>query len=309
MFFGLRTEATITSEVKFSGVGVHGGKHVNMKISPAAGGTGLLFKRVDVAPSKKGHNQFVKLSPKSVVDPVLCTRLVNKDGVSVAVVEHLLAAFRICGVTNAVIELDAEEVPIMDGSAIEFVEAFRRVGITQQDALVPAVVITNPVSVSSQNGEISIVPSDESGVSVRLSYDRINPVIGSNDSYKFSFDDDLCDIASARTFGWFEDCEKVRAMGLAKGASEENTVVIMQDNSIKNAGGLRNPKELVMHKCLDLIGDFSVIGYDIIGSVRGLNTSHSLNNLLMRKLLKELPLHRVVKSEHAREFKQALSFA
>ena len=298
MISRLRSEATLGSAVKFSGIGVHSGQPSNMKVIPSRERTGIIFKRVDI----KNKDPYIKLSPESVVEPTLCTRVINKSGVFVATIEHLLAALRICGITNALIEIDSHEVPIMDGSAIEFVKAFKKAGIVSQNAFVPAIVVTEPLSVSSKNGVISILPSANSEISVKLDYERINPVIGQNNSYSFSFDDDLKDLANARTFGWIADYEKVVAMGLAKGTSEENTVVILEDNSIKNAEGLRNPKELVMHKCLDLIGDISVIGFDIIGKIEGINTSHSLNNVLMRKLLKEISQHEVITSEPSGSF-------
>jgi UDP-3-O-[3-hydroxymyristoyl] N-acetylglucosamine deacetylase len=121
-----------------------------------------------------------------------------------------------------------------------------------------------------------------------VSYDRIDPVVGSNNTFTFKLDDDLHDIANARTFGWIEDIERIRASGFGLGASEENTIGITKDNTIVNEGGLRHPKELVLHKCLDLIGDIAVIGYDIIGKIECLNPSHLLNNILMRKLLNEI---------------------
>ena len=288
---------SLTKMVKISGVGIHSGLPVHMTVKPSKK-SGIFFKRVDI----KNKDPYIKLSPESVVEPTLCTRVINKSGVFVATIEHLLAALRICGITNALIEIDSHEVPIMDGSAIEFVKAFKKAGIVSQNAFVPAIVVTEPLSVSSKNGVISILPSANSEISVKLDYERINPVIGQNNSYSFSFDDDLKDLANARTFGWIADYEKVVAMGLAKGTSEENTVVILEDNSIKNAEGLRNPKELVMHKCLDLIGDISVIGFDIIGKIEGINTSHSLNNVLMRKLLKEISQHEVITSEPSGSF-------
>lgn len=295
MFFRLRSEATIYNGVEFLGIGVHNGLKTKMKVSPANEGSGIVFKRADV----KDKCSSIRLSSNAVVNPTLCTRIVNQDGVSIAVIEHLLAAFRICGITNATIEVDTDEVPIMDGSALEFVKAFKRIGIICQDAYVPAIVIAEPISISYKSTNITISPSDECQVSLKLSYDRINPVIGDNNAYYFSLNDNLTDMASARTFGWVVDYEKVRAMGLAKGASEENTIAISDKNTILNDGGLRNPKELIMHKCLDLLGDISVIGFDIIGKIEGMNTSHAANNMLMRKLMSELHKHEVIYPERS----------
>ena len=293
------------SAVEFSGVGVHSGQISNMKVIPSQERSGIVFKRTDI----KGKDPFIKLSPESVVDPTLCTRIVNKNGISVATIEHLLAAFRISSITNALVEIDSPEVPIMDGSAIEFVSAFKRSGIVHQEALVPSIVITKPIDVSSKNGKISILPSSDCEISVKLDYEWINPVIGENNSYSFSFEDDLSDVARARTFGWIADYEKVVALGLAKGTSEANTIVILEDNSIKNADGLRNPKELVMHKCLDLIGDISFAGFDIIGKIECINPSHALNNLLMKKLIHEINSHELITQETSVQFERILNFA
>lgn len=305
MLFNLRSEATLNSPVEFHGIGVHSGENVNMVILPSEVNSGIVFQRTDI----KNKDPFIKLSPNAVIDPTLCTRVVNKSGIFVAVVEHLLAAFRVCGITNALVKLDSHEVPIMDGSALDFVRSFKKVGIIHQDAFVPAIVINHTIVEESKNGKISITPSNNLNISVKISYDRINPVIGNNNNYSFSFEDNLNDLISSRTFGWIEDYENVRKMGLAKGTSEENTLAILSDNTIKNSGGLRNPKELVMHKCLDLIGDVSVIGYDIIGNINGFNTSHALNNKLMRKLMAEISLHEVMTVQNAVNYNEILNFA
>ncbi len=290
MHIKLRNEATLKQAVCFEGTGVHSGSSVNMIVNPAPESFGIVFKRTDIS----GKDCFIKLSPESVVDPIMCTRIVNGSGVSVSVVEHLLAAFRICGITNALVEINSDEIPIMDGSAVVFVRSFKIAGIARQDSKVPAILIKSPIFAENGVGRVEITPSRSKLVSVKLEYDRINPVIGTHGKYDFSFDKDMTSIAEARTFGWLEDCEKIKAAGMAKGAGEENTVVIMSDNSIGNKFGLRNPSELVMHKCLDLIGDIFVAGYDIIGSINAINPSHLLNNILMKKLLSEISDHEII---------------
>ena len=290
MFFRLRKEATLRSAVRFAGIGVHSGIYTNVTVLPSRDGAGITFKRTDI----KHGSSIIELSPMSVVDPTMCTRIVNKDGVSVAVIEHLLAALRICKITNAEVEVDSGEIPILDGSAIEFVNAFKQSGIVFQSSLVPTIRISEPISVSYKSAHISIKPSNKQKCSVTLDYDRINPVIGKSNSYSFNFNDDLEDMAQARTFGWIADYDKVRALGFAKGASEDNTIVITEDSFIKNKEGLRNKREIVMHKCLDLIGDFSTLGYDILGEITAINPSHYANNLLMKTLLKESYKHDII---------------
>ena len=290
MFFKLRSEATLRETVELSGIGVHNGLPTLIRIKPSAKNTGIRFRRID----RVGCDNVIRLSPQAVVNPIMCTRITNGIGVSVAVIEHLLAAFRICGITNAEVEVNTDEIPIMDGSARKFVEAFKRSGTIYQNSFVPAVIISETISVSYKSASVLIKPAHIAQFSVKLDYDRINPVIGNDNFYSFTLSDNLDDIARARTFGWASDYDKVRSMGLAKGASEENTLVIAEDNIIKNAGGLRNPKEIVMHKCLDLIGDISIIGYDIIGKVECTNPSHYANNLLAKQLLNEIDKHEVI---------------
>lgn len=305
MLFNLRSEATLISPVEFHGIGIHSGENTNMVILPSEVNSGIVFERTDI----KNKDPFIKLSPNSIIDPTLCTRVVNKSGVFVAVIEHLLAALRICGITNALVKIDSHEVPIMDGSSLDFVKGFRKSGIIHQNAFVPAIVINQTIFEESNNGKISITPSNNPSINVKISYDRINPVIKNNNEYTFSFKDNLNDLIRSRTFGWIEDYEKVRNMGLAKGTSEKNTIAILPDNTINNSEGLRNPKELVMHKCLDLIGDISVIGYDIIGNINGFNTSHALNNKLMRKLMTEISSHEVITAQEEMCCNGILNFA
>ncbi|MDR0640242.1 MAG: UDP-3-O-acyl-N-acetylglucosamine deacetylase [Holosporales bacterium] len=297
MSIHLRPEATVGKVVSFSGIGVHSGQNSEIRVMPAPENLGVIFKRTDVT----DKNPFISLSPDSVVDPVYCTRIRNKDDVTVAVVEHLLAAFRLTGITNALVEIDAGEVPIMDGSASVFVEEINRAGIVRQNYVIPMIVIKKPVVVESQNGRISIKPSKRSRIKAKLDYDRINPVIGDNGSCEIDMDTlaerpDSSEsrlLAMSRTFGWVEDQRKVQNLGLGLGASEANTVGIMGDHSILNEMGLRHHKELVMHKCLDLIGDLFILGCDIMGDMECLNPSHQLNNQLMKKVIQGIGEHEV----------------
>jgi UDP-3-O-[3-hydroxymyristoyl] N-acetylglucosamine deacetylase len=274
----LRKRATIQSPVKFHGIGVHSGVFANVTVCPNKNGTGIFFRRTDVIDA----DQVIEVDPKFVTDSVLCTRLMNKFMVSVSVVEHLLAALRICGISDAEIMIDTSEVPIMDGSAAVFVEEFRRVGITSDTALVPFIVISEPISVQSGNSTISVTPYHDCRISVDLTYERIASVVGSNKKHSFNMRNNLEDISEARTFGWLSDYEKICNKGLAIGASEDNTIVILNDGSIKNKEGLRHKKELVMHKCLDLIGDLSILGMDIIGKISAVNPSHAINMEFVR---------------------------
>jgi UDP-3-O-[3-hydroxymyristoyl] N-acetylglucosamine deacetylase len=261
-----------------------------MKVSPAICGSGIVFKRLDVV----GLDRYVYSTPWSIAKSTCCTRLANRDGVSVSVVEHLMASFRACMITNALVELDSEEVPIMDGSSSVFVQKFMEAGKVGQPNLVQTVLIKSPISVEDQFGRIDVVPSSRCRISVAVDYERINSVVGKNREYSFSPEDDLTSLMRARTFGWTEDLEMIRNKGLALGASEANTIGILGDNKIANRDGLRHPKEIVMHKCLDLLGDISILGLDIIGEIKGINTSHHLNNILAMRLADETDRHRTI---------------
>lgn len=293
--FNLRDQAAISRRVSFSGIGVHSGLDVNIVVCPAPVNSGYIFVRTDVL----DKNNQIELNYQNVVDPIMCTKVVNSDGVSVSVIEHLLAAMRIVGITNAIIEIDGPEVPIMDGSAICFVKQMNKAGVVEQNEKVPAIVIDKEISVTWDNGYISISPSDKCSIDIKLDYERINGVIGSCNNAVVTMDDvkKLQKIAEARTFGWLDDCEKIRSLGMAKGSSLENTVIIASDNSILNDDGVRCEHEIVHHKMLDLIGDFAVANYDIVGKISGLNTSHAQNNIILQKLMSELDKHTVVNND------------
>ncbi len=292
MSYHLRNQATISHQVSFSGIGVHSGVASNMTVYPAEENMGIIFKRTDIL----DRNNTIKLTSNNVIDSTMCTKIANDDGISVNVIEHFIAACRIAGITNAIIEIDAPEVPILDGSAISFLRAFNKTGIMKQKSKVPALLINQPIKLDFNNGFIAAHPSTRNTVTLKLDYNRINNVIGSNNSVSFKMSDKfkLTTISKARTFGWLEDCEKIRNMGMAQGASLENTVIICPDNSIINKGGLRTANEIINHKALDFIGDFSVFEYDIVGQIEGLNTSHSKNSMFLKKLLSEVEKHTIL---------------
>jgi UDP-3-O-[3-hydroxymyristoyl] N-acetylglucosamine deacetylase len=280
-----RKQATLADAVKFEGIGAHSGVLSEVIIRPAAVDSGIVFS----LRNKKHLNDLVriKVSQENVLQTDMCTKIGKNDEDCVAVTEHLLAAFRICGITNAQIEISTNEVPILDGSATPFIKAFKKTGIELQDGYIFALQIERPITVSTSTSTIKITPQQISEITVRLEGERITPVINGNEEYTFALDDNMFEIAQARTFGWFDDLEKIRSRGLALGASEENTIAIGSDNAILNAGGLRHPKEIVMHKCLDLIGDLMVLGFDIIGKFECVNPSHALNNMLRGAILKD----------------------
>jgi UDP-3-O-[3-hydroxymyristoyl] N-acetylglucosamine deacetylase len=222
--------------------------------------------------------------------------------VSIAVVEHLLAALRICKITDAIVEIEGDEVPIMDGSAVEFTNKFLNVGLRYRNSMVPALVIADEITVSSKSGRISVRPSKERKISVELSCERLGSLVDGRNCYSFKLDDDLNNIAESRTFGWLDDYCEIRKRGMARGASEDNTIVILSDGTVKNAGGLRHEKEIVMHKCLDLIGDLCVLECDIIGDITAINPSHALNNSFVMEIGKAFRSYSKMAARPSRQF-------
>jgi UDP-3-O-[3-hydroxymyristoyl] N-acetylglucosamine deacetylase len=286
-----RQQATLCEEVEFHGTGVHTGLPSNMLVLPAPTGSGIVFIRKDIGSA----DNSIKLSAESVKDPLMCTRIVNESGTSLSVIEHFLAALKIRGITNAIVEVNSSELPILDGSSKVFVKEFDRVGIKLQNTHQTYVIIKSEVRVQKDASWISITPSDSLILDVALDYPNILQVIHDNNRIIINtMTDDLTKLYCARTFGWYSDQEKLLKMGLAKGASLENTVVLDDNNAVMNPEGLRCENEPVWHKALDLLGDCLVVGYDIVGKITAYNPSHLLNNMLMNKLMSELSNHTVV---------------
>lgn len=274
-------QKTLAQSASCVGVGVHSGASTSLTLYPALEGTGYLFVRTDVA----GFKNKILARYDSVFDTMMCTKIANSHGVSVSTVEHIIAALSGADITNAVIELSGPEVPIMDGSSLAFSKMIDRAGTQIQDSCIPTLKILKPVKVTHGNASAEFVPGDGRTISVCFKgHERLQNL---TDSTEFSFDfeaDDFSGLLSdARTFGFYEDAEKLWAAGLAKGASLENTVVI-QDEKVMNEGGLRSEDEFIRHKVLDAIGDLALSNVAIIGHFSGINSGHALNNQLLRVL-------------------------
>jgi len=273
-------QKTLLKKITFKGIGLHSGLTSEVKILPAAENYGIVFKRTDI-----NENNIIKASFENVSSAKLCTTLENKFNVAVSTVEHLLAALYITGVDNALIEINNSEVPIMDGSSKEFVETISNVGLKDLNAKRKYLKIIKRFEFKENEKSISIDPNTGSLlVDFQLVYS--NEIIGKQRN-KINFSDrNLENVYSSRTFCLFEDIEKIKRIGLAKGGSLENAVVV-KNNSIVNAEGLRNSKEFVNHKILDLAGDFLLSGYRILGSVKCDQGGHSLTNLFLRDIFKD----------------------
>ncbi|NQW07914.1 MAG: UDP-3-O-[3-hydroxymyristoyl] N-acetylglucosamine deacetylase [Candidatus Pelagibacter sp.] len=270
-------QKTINKDITFKGVGLHSGLVVNMTVKPAAPNSGIIFKRIDLK-----ENNIITPNIFNVSSTIFCTTISNEDGVSVSTVEHLMGALYGLGIDNALIEIDNQEVPILDGSAKLFVEAISKTGIKNSDAPIKIVKIQKKIEFIDGNKTISIEPSKISlDIDFELKYE--NEVIGTQRNSVKVFESDLSDIYNSRTFCLFEDIEKLKEMGLAKGGNLDNAIVV-KNNAVLNQDGLRNEKEFVNHKILDCMGDLYLAGYKIIGKIICSQGGHKLTNQLLRKV-------------------------
>ena len=270
-------QKTINAVVNFSGVGLHSGKVVNLCLRPAEPNSGIIFKRIDVT-----NNNIVYPNFNNVTNTSLNTTISNEFGVKVSTIEHLMGALFGLGIDNALIEIDNEEVPILDGSAKTFVKKIFESGIKSSQTPIKIIEIRKRVEFKDGQRFICIEPSKLSlNIDFELKYK--NSVIGNQRNKVKVYEDDLKDIFSSRTFCLFEDIEQIKKMGLAKGGSLENAIVV-KENEILNKEGLRNKKEFVNHKILDCIGDLYTCGYRMLADVKCSQGGHYLTNELLRKV-------------------------
>ena len=270
-------QKTIKAPITFHGVGLHSGRKVKVKILPANPNNGIIFKRVDL----KGNNLVIP-NFNNVTNTSLNTTISNEYGVNVSTIEHLMGAFYGMGIDNANVEIDEEEVPILDGSAKNFVAEILKVGIKSSNTPIKIIKIKKKIEFKDGERFISIEPSKLSlNIEFELKYD--NPMIGNPKNKVKVYEDDLTDIYNSRTFCLFEDVEKIKSNGLAKGGSLENAIVV-KDDKILNENGLRNKNEFVNHKILDCIGDLYTSGYRILADVKSSQGGHYLTNKLLRKV-------------------------
>ena len=270
-------QKTLMNIVSLEGVGLHTGIEAKVRIIPAEVNTGIIFKRTDIK-----NNNLIVPNVYSVSSTTLCTKISNDYGVSVSTIEHLMGALFGLGIDNALIEINGEEVPILDGSAKIFVEKIIKSGIKTSDSPIKIIKIENKVTFQDGVKSISIEPSKVSlDIDFELRYK--NKLINNQRNVISVYEDDLTDIYNSRTFCLFEDVAKLKEMGLAKGGSLENAIVVKED-MIVNKEGLRNEKEFVNHKILDCIGDLYLAGYKTIGKVICSQGGHKLTNQLLRKV-------------------------
>jgi UDP-3-O-[3-hydroxymyristoyl] N-acetylglucosamine deacetylase len=271
------TQKTIKNKVSFNGVALHSGLDVNICVKPAEPNFGIVFKRVDFKENNLVYPNFMNVTNTS-----LNTTIENEFGVKVSTIEHLMGALFGLGIDNALIEIDNEEVPILDGSAKMFIEKIISSGLVVSDSPIKIIKINKEIKFTDGERFISIEPSTLSlDIDFELKYK--NPIIGNQKNKVKVFEDDLTDVYNSRTFCLFEDIELIKKNGLAKGGSLQNAIVV-KDNEILNPEGLRNDKEFVNHKILDCIGDLYTSGYRIIAKIKCSQGGHYLTNQLLRKV-------------------------
>ncbi len=276
----LLNQKTLKNSVLIEGIGLHNGKSVKLKIKPSEPDTGIVFKRVDLKNNNLIYPNFLNVS-----NTRLNTTISNEYGVKVSTIEHLMGALFALGVDNALIEIDNDEVPIMDGSAKEFVEKILIVGFTISDRPIKIIKINNKVELHDGDKQISIEPSKLS-LDIEFELNFENKIIGNQKNKINIYNDNLTDILNSRTFCLYKDIEIIKKNGLAKGGSLENAIVV-GDDEIINKGGLRNSKEFVNHKILDCMGDLFTSGYRIIGSLKCSQGGHHYTNQILRKLFND----------------------
>ena len=276
----LLSQSTVSNKISMSGIGIHTGKKANLNILPSSPNTGIIFKRIDLK-----NNNIVIPNFENVSDATLCTTITNQYGVKVSTIEHLMAAFLGLGIDNAIVELDSQEVPILDGSAMNFVKVLKDTGLKNSDIPIKLIKINNTVELEEEDKFISIEKSNTT-LEIEFEINYENKLINNQKNKINVFEDNLDEIFNSRTFCLYEDIEKLKKIGLGKGGSLENAIVV-KNNKILNEGGLRNKKEFVNHKILDCIGDLYLTGYRLIGSLKCRHGGHNLTNKLLRKVFSD----------------------
>ncbi len=273
----LLNQKTIKKSIHIEGVGLHSGEKVKLDIHPSNPNSGIIFKRVDVQ-----SNNIILPNVFNVSNASFCTTVTNESGLSVSTIEHLMGALYGIGIDNALIEIDNQEVPILDGSAKIFVEKILGAGIKTSDVPIKIIKIENEVKFSIDQKSISIKPSNLSlDIDFEIKYQ--NSLIKNQRNNIDVYKSDLNDIFNSRTFCLYEDIEKLRKINLGLGGSLDNAIVV-KDNEILNREKLRNKKEFVNHKILDCMGDLYLSGYRVVGSIKCSQGGHNLTNKLLRKV-------------------------
>ena len=273
-------QKTVNNDVIIDGIGMHSGKKVSMRVLSALPNSGIQFKRIDIP-----NNNIIIPSVFNVTNATLCTTISNEYGIKVSTIEHLMAALFGLGIDNAMIEIDNDEVPILDGSAKVFIEKIKSVGIKESNIPIKIISINKKISYEEDNKFISIEPS-KTNLSIDFEIKYKNSLIGTQRNLVDVYNSNLSEIYDSRTFCLYEDVKKLQSMGFALGGSLDNAIVV-KDNEVLNNGGLRNEKEFVNHKILDCIGDLFLSGYKVVGKIVCSQGGHKLTNNFLRKVYED----------------------
>ena len=270
-------QRTVAQEISCMGIGLHSGKKAKLIVKPAPPNSGISFERVDISPGCS-----VKASFDNVVETNMATTI-GFNGYSISTIEHLMAAFFGMGIDNALVQIDGEEVPIMDGSSAPFVFLLENAGVTIQDNSKRFLLVKKPVKVKDGNRSVHLYPSNELKITYKIDFDH--PLI-KDQAYEISFSQSsfIQDISRARTFGFLKDVQTLKNNGLARGGSLDNAIV-MDEFRVLNENGLRYKNEFVRHKILDFIGDLAILGGVLIGHFVVERSGHSLNQKLLKKFM------------------------
>lgn len=278
----LISQRTIRETVKTSGIGLHSGNRVSLTLVPAPVNTGIIFRRVDLNPAPE-----IKIQPQLVRETKLCTGLVSDDGVKVKTIEHLMAAIASFGIDNLVVEVDAEEIPIMDGSSAPFILLLQDAQVVEQEAPKAFMRILKKVCVEDGDKFAELSPSESFTFNLDFVIDFDHPALPASESHynmNLTTQNFVEQLSRARTFGFLKDIEFLQQHGLCRGGSLANAIVL-DENRIVNPEGLRFPNEFVRHKMLDAIGDLFLCNHNLVGAYKGYKSGHDLNNKLICKLL------------------------
>lgn len=278
-------QKTLNAPISINGIGVHSGAECRIKIHPAIDHCGIIYKKTPYRTDSEATNT-IESKYSNVSQTTMCTTLSNKYGNSISVVEHISAAFYALDISNAIIEVEGEEIPLLDGSSKLFIEAILKVGIKEQEAKRKTLKILKTIKVGDNSCYAILSPSNSFTINLKCEFSS-KGLITEPFSFDFSKDNFIKEISSARTFGFFADVEFLRKDNLALGASLENTLVLDNQGKPMNKDGFRYVNEPIRHKILDIIGDLSLAQYKIIGQYDGFCSGHKINNILLLELFKD----------------------
>lgn len=282
------SQKTVNSKISCSGIGLHSGEHTSITLIPAPCNSGIIFRRTDIG----GANGVIKASYKNVIGTNLGTTLTNEFGAKVSTIEHLMAAIWGCGIDNLYIDIDGPEIPIMDGSSEPFVFLIECAGTETQEEQRRVIEIIKKVRVEEKDKFIEVEPSREFSIDLHIDFNH-KEIQQQKFDYHSTFTSFKNDICRARTFGFKHEIDQMHKMGLAKGGSLDNAILV-DENGIVNKGGLRYGNEFVRHKTLDFIGDIYLAGHYILGHFSASKAGHGINNKLLHELFKDETAWRLI---------------